>query len=75
LLKTNVDTGLTGEDFPQRTLHFGNNYRAPLTVKPFCTIFFEALDDFMLKLLLVCACFSIVFDMVLAAPEDRSHGK
>jgi len=74
-LKTNLDTGLTGADFPERTEHFGNNYREPLKVKPFCTIFKESLDDFMLKLLMVCASFSITFDMILSSPEERSHGK
>lgn len=74
-LNTNLETGLTGADFPERTEHFGNNYRAPLVVKPFCIIFKDALDDFMLKLLIVCASFSITFDMLLAAPHDRSHGK
>lgn len=72
-LNTNLDTGLTGADFPERTEHFGNNYREPLVCKPFCIIFRDALDDFMLKLLIVCASFSITFDMILASPEDRSH--
>jgi len=31
------------------------------------------MDDFMLKLLIVCAAFSITFDMLLSAPEERSH--
>ena len=29
----------------------------------------------MLKVLLVCAVFSITFDMILADPHERSHGK
>ncbi len=29
----------------------------------------------MLKVLIVAAIFSITFDMILAHPEDRSHGK
>jgi len=36
-------------------------------------MFLAALDDIMLKVLLVCAAFSITFDMLLAKPEDRSH--
>lgn len=40
---------------------------------PFCTLLMSALDDFMLKLLVVCAMFSIGIDMGFAKPEDRSH--
>jgi hypothetical protein len=29
----------------------------------------------MLKVLIVASIFSIVFDMILAHPEERSHGK
>jgi len=32
-----------------------------------------ALDDFMLKLLLVCACVSIAIDVGFADPHERSH--
>lgn len=34
-----------------------------------------ALDDFMLKLLLVCACISISIDMGFADSHHRSHGR
>jgi hypothetical protein len=33
-----------------------------------------ALEDFMLKLLLVCAVISISIDLGFANKEDRSHG-
>jgi len=52
---------------------FGSNYKAPLTVTPFCELLAGALDDMMLKILLVCAVVSIVVDTATAAPEDRSH--
>ena len=64
-LKVKPDVGLSGGDFVQRTEHFGSNYREPLKVKPFCKLFIETLDDFMLKVLIVCAIFSIVFEMAL----------
>jgi len=38
-------------------------------------LFFGALDDFMLKLLLVCACVSISIEVGFAEEADRSHGK
>lgn len=59
----------------ERTEHFGNNFRPPLKAKSLCKMFFQTLDDIMLKVLLVCASFSIIFDTVLADPKDRSHGK
>jgi hypothetical protein len=66
---------LTGEDFPLRTEQFGNNYRPPLKAKTWISLFIGALDDFMLKVLMVAAVFSITFDMILADPHERSHGK
>jgi hypothetical protein len=42
---------------------------------PFCILFFGALDDFMLKLLLACAVISISFDMGFAEHHELSHGK
>lgn len=65
--------GLTGEDFPLRTQHFGNNYRPPLIAKTWLKLFWAALDDFMLKVLIFASIFSIVFDMILASPDHRSH--
>jgi hypothetical protein len=75
LLKVDLDKGLTPADLPSRTAHFGDNMRPPLVCKSFFTILKEALDDFMLKVLLVCAVFSITFDMILADEHERSHGK
>lgn len=37
--------------------------------------FIKAIDDFMLKLLLVCACVDIGFGVGFADEGDRSHGK
>lgn len=73
LLKVDLDKGLTPADLPERTAHFGDNMRPPLVCKAFCTILKETLDDFMLKVLLVCAAFSIIFDMSLADAHERSH--
>ena len=74
-LGVDIKTGLLGDDFEKRTEQFGNNFRAPLKAKSWCSLFFGALDDFMLKVLIVAAIFSITFDMILADPHDRSHGK
>jgi Ca2+ transporting ATPase len=35
----------------------------------------KAMEDFMLRLLLVCACIDIGFEVGFAEPDDRSHCK
>ena len=70
-----VNVGIGGDSFPDRTEFFGNNYREPLKAKSFCKIFFEALDDFMLKVLIVAATGSLIFEYIGADPEDYGHGK
>jgi magnesium-transporting ATPase (P-type) len=74
-LKTNGEAGLTPIDFNERAEHFGSNYKPPHKRTPFCRLFLGALEDFMLRLLLVCACISITIDMIFADPHERSHGK
>jgi len=63
--------GLTGNDFAERTEKFGNNYRNEPVAKTWISLFFGALKDDMLKLLIVCAIVSITFDMILADHEER----
>ena len=72
-LKSNFESGLTPVDFQDRDEHFGSNYKAPPKRTPFCKLFIGALDDFMLKLLLVCACISISIDVGFAESHERSH--
>lgn len=74
-LKVEVTKGLDGGDFPARTDSFGNNYREPIKAKSFCKIFLEALDDFMLKVLLVAATASLIFGFIGAEPGHYGHGK
>ena len=74
-LKTHLTNGLNGGDFPERAKHFGDNFRPPLVAKSFCKIFWEALDDFMLKVLLVAATGSLIFEYIGADPDHYSTGK
>ena len=74
-LKTNLESGLIATDLKERVEQFGTNKKDPPVRTPFCTFFIKAIDDFMLKLLLVCACIDIGFGLGFAEPEDRSHGK
>jgi Ca2+ transporting ATPase len=66
---------LTPVDFKEREEHFGSNYKEPQKRTPFCRLFMGAMEDFMLRLLLVCAVISISIDMGFADEHDRSHGK
>lgn len=74
-LKVDPKRGLDANDsvdHQKRDDQFGSNYKPPPEVTPFYKFFLNALDDFMLKVLLGCACLSIVIDMSLAKPEKRS---
>lgn len=62
-------------DFPDRTAAFGNNYRDEVKAKSFCAIYCEALDDFMMKVLIVAATAALVFGYLGADPSDYGHGK
>jgi len=73
-LKTDFARGVKPTDLALREQHFGTNRKAPAKITPFYKLFFGALDDFMLKLLLVCAVISISIEVAFAAPADRSHG-
>ena len=44
-------------------------------MSPFWRLFLNALNDFMLKLLLVCACIDIAIEVGFADNEERETGK
>lgn len=75
-LKTNLQRGLVPTDLQKRVDHFGTNRKDPPERTPYWTFFIGAIDDFMLKLLLVCACIDIGFEVGFAKDaEERSTGK
>ena len=74
-LRLNLDTGLSASDLDIREEHFGTNKKEMPPRTPFWEFFIKAIDDFMLKMLLVCACINVGFEVGFAKPEDRSHGK
>ena len=74
-LKVDIAKGISGESFPDRTEYFGNNYRPPKLAKTFCKIFFETLDDFMLKVLIVAATLSLICEYIAADSDHYSTGK
>lgn len=75
-LKGNLETGLIPTDFDQRLAHFGTNRKEAPERTPYWKFFVKAIDDFMLKLLLVCACVDIGFEVGFAHDDkERSTGK
>ena len=75
-LRTNIETGLSSNDLDIRVKQFGSNMKEMPPRTPFCTFFIKALDDFMLKMLLVCACVNIGFEVGFAHDaSERKTGK
>jgi magnesium-transporting ATPase (P-type) len=75
-LHVDLSTGIIPNDLEDREKAFGSNMRPAPKRTPFCTLFWNALQDFMLRILLVCACISIIFDEAFAETESsRSTGK
>ena len=64
LLETNTHEGLVPNDLEERDLAFGTNKKDPPKRTPFCKLVLMALDDLMLKVLLVAAVISIVISMI-----------
>jgi len=65
-LNSNLETGLVPGDFDDRTEEFGSNFKAVTKRTPFCKLFIGAMEDFMLRILLVCAVVSIIFGEAFA---------
>jgi len=74
-LHTSIDKGLTPTDFEARAAHFGSNYKAPPKMTPYWRLFLGALDDFMLRFLLVCAVIELSIEVGFADHEERNTGK
>ena len=62
-LNTDVKTGISANSLDARDKTFGSNSKDPPTRSGFCNMVLAALDDFMLKLLIVCAVVSIIVDV------------
>jgi magnesium-transporting ATPase (P-type) len=74
-LKSSVDRGLDPTDFVKREEQFGSNFKAPQKMTPYWRLFLNALEDFMLRFLLVCACVQLSIEVGFAEPEKRKMGK
>jgi magnesium-transporting ATPase (P-type) len=58
--------GISKSSMDEREKAFGSHYKEPPTATGFCNMVKTALDDLMLKVLIVCAFFSIFVDMGFA---------
>jgi magnesium-transporting ATPase (P-type) len=57
-------------DFDDRSETFGSNFKQVTKRTPFCRLFIGAMEDFMLRILLVCACVSIIFGEAFATDTE-----
>jgi len=72
-LQTSIEFGATTLSIEGRKIAFGSNFKEGPQRSKFCDLLIGALDDFMLKILIVCAIFSIVVDTAFATKETIGH--
>ena len=72
-LDLDATAGASANSLHDREAAFGTNFKPPPTRTGFCVLLYQALDDFMLKLLIVCAIIQIVIDMSFADAHDLAH--
>ena len=72
-LDVNMSNGIAASSLDVREKVFGSHHKDLPTRESFCSMVLGALDDFMLKLLIVCAFFSIVVDMGFAWGTDKMY--
>ena len=70
-LDVNVERGINSSSFEIRRELFGSNYKEPQERTPFLELLLGALDDFMLKLLIVCAIVIIPVEVGFAKDADE----
>jgi len=63
-LRTSASDGLLGDDLAKRDSKFGSNKKDPPQRSGFWSLFMDALDDLMLKVLIVCAIVSMTISMI-----------
>ena len=72
-IEVNPDIGIATENLAIREKAFGSHYKKPPVRTSFFSLLLEQLQDFMLRVLIVCAMFAIIIDMSFATPEERGH--
>lgn len=69
-LNTNFKTGISTTTIAQRTQMYGNNEKEKVKSKTFWELAWNALEDFLLRVLIVAGIFSIVINMIMES-HDR----
>jgi len=72
-LDVNPETGINSNSTDIRTSIFGTHHKDPPERTPFLTLVLGALDDFMLKLLLVCA--TVIIPVEVGFAHDAAERK
>lgn len=73
LLDSDSKTGIkTKESIPQRISIYGNNKLPDIPIRSFWAMFKEALSDETIIILIACAIFSLIFEILFATTEERS---
>lgn len=70
MIKTDLKTGLTDQNEKYRDLTYGSNEAKPYKPSSFCALFFGAMNDFVLRILIVFAIVSLVAEMIFS---DKRH--
>ena len=69
-LQTDTKNGIDAASIAEREAHYGSNRKTPPRQKTFWDFAKEALEDFILKILIVAGIASIVINMIME-PEER----
>lgn len=72
-LQTSIDRGIIMDTKEDRDNQFGSNAREVKERTTFCELLQEQLEDFMLRLLIVCAIFALVTEMAFADAHHRKY--
>ena len=70
-LKTSTTSGISENSIPVREEKYGSNRKTIVLPKTWCQFAIEALEDFMLRILIVAGIVSIIVDQIMH-PEDRA---
>lgn len=70
-LMTSATAGIKGHDLDKRDEQYGSNKKLAIKTTGICKLFLQALDDLMLKILIVSAIISIVVSLIFAESSER----
>jgi magnesium-transporting ATPase (P-type) len=73
ILQTSLDAGIKSDTRPQRVQEFGTNEPEITPRTTFWELMCDVLQDFMLQLLIVCAIFALVTEMIMADEDHKAY--